>query len=122
MSEDDRLIVDSLLAFGAERLRPEIRTAEGARAVSADVRAAFAELGFEALELPEAAGGAGLGMLSRVRANRALARADAGAAVALDRLGPALYPLLAFGGEAAALRFARPLLDDPAARAVLVVE
>jgi alkylation response protein AidB-like acyl-CoA dehydrogenase len=79
-------------------------------------------MGYERLELPEQLGGAGLGMLSRVLANIALARTDAGAAVALDRLGPALYPLLEFGGEAALGQFATPLLDQPGARAVLVIE
>lgn len=120
--EDDQLIVDTMTTFAAERLRPSLRAAEAARAVAAETRASFGELGFEDLEMPEAAGGAGLGMLTRVLANISLARADAGAAIALDRLGPALYVLQAFGGDEAVARFARPLLASPDARAVLVVE
>jgi alkylation response protein AidB-like acyl-CoA dehydrogenase len=122
VSDDDALILASLDAFAAEQLRPALRASEAARAVAPAVAAAFAELGFERLELAEAMGGAGLGRLTRVRANAALAKADPGAALALDRLGPALYALRELGGEAAVERFALPLLDQPAARALLVVE
>jgi len=120
--EDDQLIVDTMTAFAAEQLRPALRAAEGARAVSPEVRASFGELGFEDLDMPEAAGGAGLGMLTRVLANITLARADAGAAVGLDRVGPALYVLQEFGGDEAVKRFARPVLDAPGARIALIVE
>ncbi len=120
--DDDQLIVDTMTAFAAEQLRPALRSAEAARAVSAEVRASFGELGFEDLDMPEAAGGAGLGMLTRVLANIALARADAGAAIGLDRVGPALYVLQEFGGDEAVKRFARPVLDTPGARIALVIE
>jgi alkylation response protein AidB-like acyl-CoA dehydrogenase len=120
--DDDQLIVDTMTAFAAENLRPALRSAETARAVSAGVRASFGELGFEDLDMPEAAGGAGLGMLTRVLANITLARADAGAAIGLDRVGPALYVLQAFGGDEAVKRFARPVLDTPGARIALVIE
>jgi acyl-CoA dehydrogenase len=122
ITDEDQMIVDALATFAAEQLRPNIRAHEAARAVGPQIAAAFTEMGYERLELPESLGGAGLGMLSRVLANIALAKADAGAAVALDRLGPALYPLVAFGGEDALARFAAPLLDQPGARAVLVIE
>ena len=120
--EDDQLIVDTMTAFAAENLRPALRTAEAAHAVADEVRASFGELGFEDLDIPEAAGGAGLGILTRVLANIGLARADAGAAVGLDRVGPALYVLQAFGGDEAVKRFARPVLDTPGARIALIVE
>ncbi|HEX4198187.1 MAG TPA: acyl-CoA dehydrogenase family protein [Caulobacteraceae bacterium] len=120
--DDDQLIVDTMSAFAAEQLRPALRTAEAAHAVSPPVRASFGELGFEDLDMPEAAGGAGLGMLTRVLANIALARADAGAAIGLDRVGPALHVLRAFGGDDAVARFARPVLDAPGARVALIIE
>jgi len=122
ISDDDQLSLDSLTSFAADELRPNIRAHEAARAVAPKVAAAFGEMGFERLELSENLGGAGLGMLSRVLANASLAKADAGAAIALDRLGPALYALSELGGEAAVARFASPLLDTPGARAVLIVE
>jgi alkylation response protein AidB-like acyl-CoA dehydrogenase len=120
--DDDQLIVDTMTAFAAEQLRPALRGAEAARAVSPEVRASFAELGFEDLDMPEAAGGAGLGLLTRALANITLARADAGAAIGLDRVGPALYVLQSFGGDEAVKRFARPVLDTPGARIALVIE
>jgi alkylation response protein AidB-like acyl-CoA dehydrogenase len=120
--EDDQLIVDTMTVFAAEQLRPALRAAEAAHAVAPEVRASFGELGFEDLDMPEAAGGAGLGMLTRVLANISLARADAGAAVGLDRVGPALYVLKEFGGDQAVQRFARPVLDKPGARIALIVE
>jgi alkylation response protein AidB-like acyl-CoA dehydrogenase len=122
VSDDDQLIWDSLASFAAEQLRPGLRIHEAARAVAAPIAASFGEMGFERLELPESLGGAGLGVTTRVIANIALAKADAGAAIALDRLGPALYALEAFGGEAALTEYVLPLLDAAGARAVLVVE
>jgi alkylation response protein AidB-like acyl-CoA dehydrogenase len=122
VSDEDQLILDSLTGFAAEQLRPNLRAHEAARAVAPAVAATFGEMGFERLELAEDLGGAGLGTLTRVLANVTLARADAGAALALDRLGPALYALGALGGAAALERFALPLLDKPDARAVLIVD
>lgn len=122
IGEDDQLILDSLSSFAAEQLRPHLRAFEAARAVAPQVAAAFGELGFERLQLADDLGGAGLGMLSRVLANITLGRAEAGAALALDRLGPALYALGELGGPAALARFAGPMLDQPGARAVLVVD
>ncbi len=122
IGDDDQLILDSLTGFATEQLRPNLRAFEAARAVSAQVATAFGELGFERLQLAEDLGGAGLGMLTRVLANVALARADAGAALALDRLGPALYALGELGGTAALARFAAPLLDRAGARAVLIID
>jgi alkylation response protein AidB-like acyl-CoA dehydrogenase len=122
ISDDDQLILESLTAFAAEQLRPRLRAAEFDRALGADIVARFAEMGFEALDAPEAIGGGGQGMLTRVLVNKSLATADAGAALALDRLGPAIYVLDAFGGVEALTRFAGPALRKPGARIALIVE
>ena len=74
------------------------------------------------LEIPEAAGGAGLGALARVLVNEELGAADAGAAIALDPIGPALYPLLELGGESALRELVAPLLGNDGARALLVTD
>ena len=96
--ESDQIIAETIGRFAAGELRPRLREFEAARAVSESVRKRFAALGFEALDIAEEAGGAGLGLLARVRANRLLAEADAGAALALDRFAPAIYVIEAFGG------------------------
>lgn len=118
--DDLELLVETARGFAAEELAPRLREAEADRAVAPPVRAAFAHIGLSGLELPEALGGAGLGPLARALVNEELGAADAGAALALDPLGPALYPLLELGGEDALRDLALPLLDRDVARAVLV--
>lgn len=114
------LLIETARSFGEDELRPAMRDHEAARAVAPPVLAAFAQIGLAGLELPESQGGAGLGPLARVLVNEELGGADVGAALALDPLGPALYPLLELGGDEALERFAVPLLSKPGGRAVLV--
>ncbi len=114
------LLVQTTRSFAEDELAPKLRDHEQARCVGPAVRDAFAQIGLAGLELPEALGGAGLGALARVLVNEELAAADAGATLALDPLGPALYALEELGGEAALRELALPLLEDPGRRAVLV--
>jgi alkylation response protein AidB-like acyl-CoA dehydrogenase len=114
------LIVETTRELGRAHLTPSLRDAEAARAVAPAVAARFAETGLAGLELPEALGGAGLGAVARVLVNEELGAADPGAALALDPLGAALYPVLEAGGEAAVREHLAPLLARPGARALLV--
>lgn len=114
------LIVETAGSFGRDELVPRLREHEAARNVSATVRKRFAETGLAGLELPESLGGAGLGAVARALVNEELAAADAGAALALDPLGTALYPLVELGGEEALRELAGPLLGAEGSRAVLV--
>jgi len=118
--EDLELIVETAKTFAKEALTPKLREHEHERAIEPSVVKSYAEMGLAGLELPESLGGAGLGALARVLVNEELAAGDAGAALALDPLGPALYPLLEVGGEEALRNFALPLLGQSGARAVLV--
>jgi len=120
-SESDDIIAETIGRFAVDELRPRLREFEVARSVSKTVRDSYAALGFEALDLPEDAGGAGLGMISRVRINRLLAEADAGAALALDRFAPAVYVIEAFGGIAALKSFGA-MLGRPDIRFALVMD
>jgi alkylation response protein AidB-like acyl-CoA dehydrogenase len=113
------LIQQTAREFAEAELRPRDRQFEKERGVSDDVRRRFDEIGLARVELPERLGGAGLGALARALILEELAAADAGAALALDPLGPALYPLREFGGEKALDRFAVPVLEQPGARAML---
>jgi alkylation response protein AidB-like acyl-CoA dehydrogenase len=88
------LLAETARKLAQDELRPRLREAEAARAVAEPVRAAFAEVGLAGLELPAERDGAGLGALARVIVNEELAAADAGAALALDPYGPALYGAL----------------------------
>jgi alkylation response protein AidB-like acyl-CoA dehydrogenase len=118
--EDLELIVETARSFAVGELFPRLRDHERERAIDPAVRRAWADIGLAGLELPEAAGGAGLGALARVLVNEEIAAGDAGAALALDPLGPALYPLLEVGGDEALRAFALPVLEMQDARAVLV--
>ncbi len=119
--EELALLVETTRSFAAEALTPALREAEQARGVDAGVQATFDEIGLAGLELPEAAGGAALGSLARALVNEELGAADAGAALALDRIGPALYPLAELGGDEAVEAWLAPLLAGDG-RAVLVDE
>jgi alkylation response protein AidB-like acyl-CoA dehydrogenase len=122
LGDDLELIVETAKSFAQDELFPKLREHESGRAVQPTTRKTFAEMGLAGLELPESLGGAGLGALARALVNEELAAGDAGAALALDPLGPALYPLLELGGEEAVRQFALPLLELEGARAVLVSE
>jgi alkylation response protein AidB-like acyl-CoA dehydrogenase len=116
------LLRETTQAFAKERLRPAERIHESNRAVAPDVVRAYRDIGLQELELPEALDGAELGALARVVVLEELAWGDAGAALALDSLGPALYPLLELGGVDAVRELGLPLLETPGSRGVLVWE
>jgi alkylation response protein AidB-like acyl-CoA dehydrogenase len=116
------LIQETARSFAHDHLRPRDREFESARSVASHVQHLYRDVGLASLELPEALGGAGLGALARTLVNEELASADAGAALALDPFGPALYPLMAFGGQDALRAHALPLLERPGARAVLAFD
>jgi alkylation response protein AidB-like acyl-CoA dehydrogenase len=120
LGEDLELIVETARSFATEELLPKLREHESQRSVLPAVRKAYAEMGLAGLELPESLGGAGLGAIARVLVNEEIAAGDAGAALALDPLGPAFYPLLEVGGDAALESFALPLLEQEGARAAFV--
>lgn len=122
LGDDLAMIRDTAERFARDQLAPNMREAERARGLAPELRRRFHELGLSAVELPEELGGAGLGALARAVVLEELAASDAGAAVALDPLGPALYPLIEFGGVAALSEHARPVIEDLEARAVLVFD
>jgi alkylation response protein AidB-like acyl-CoA dehydrogenase len=120
IGEELELLVQTARSFASHELWPRLRSAEGARAVDADVRQTYARTGLGGLELPEALGGAGLGPLARVLVNEELGAADAGAALALDGLGLASSALLELGGEDAVRTWLGPLLEQEHARVSVV--
>jgi alkylation response protein AidB-like acyl-CoA dehydrogenase len=120
--DDFDLIAETARSFATEELLPRLRDHEAARVIEPAVRKQFSEIGLAELELPEALEGAALGAVARALVNEELAAADAGAAIALDPLGAALYPLLSLGGEDALRELACPLLEVDGARALLVAE
>ena len=120
LSEDLTLIQDQVRHFSTNVLRERHREFEERHEIPEPVLKQFADLGLAGLELPESLGGAGLGALAKVPVLEELGAGDPGAALALDGLGAALYPLAELGGTAALAAYAVPLLGNPAARALLV--
>jgi alkylation response protein AidB-like acyl-CoA dehydrogenase len=114
------LLAETARSFAKDHLAGDVREAERERRVGAHARRAFDQIGLAQLEHAEAQGGAGLGPLARALVNEELAAVDVGAALALDRLGPAAYALMECGGPEALEQFGRPLLDAPEGRAVLI--
>jgi alkylation response protein AidB-like acyl-CoA dehydrogenase len=118
--EELGILVETAHSFAGNELAPALRRFETARAVDETARRKFSQIGLSGLEIPESLGGAGLGAVARALVNEELGAADAGAALALDPLGPALYPLLELADESALRELVTPLLEREAARAVLV--
>ena len=98
------LIVETARKLAESELIPRMRDAESARSVDDSLRSAWEEVGLTALDLPVNHDGAGLGMIARTLVNEELGAGDAGAAIALDRFGPAMTTLLEVGGEEAVAR------------------
>lgn len=122
LGDELSLLVETTRQFAAEQLGTRFREAEAARGVEEGVRSAFAGIGLAGLELPESLDGAGLGCLARCLVNEELAVHDAGAAIALDPFGPALYPVLELGNDSAVAELRRLCEAGHAGRAVLVCE
>lgn len=99
--DDLALVAETARKFATEELAPRLREAETNRSVHETVRRLHAEIGLASLELPESLGGAELGLVARALVNEELAAADPGAAIALDPIGPALYPVAELGGISA---------------------
>jgi alkylation response protein AidB-like acyl-CoA dehydrogenase len=116
------LAIETARRFAADELGAHQRDAEQARALPPDRLARADAVGFDRIDWPEDAGGAGLGALGRVLVLEALAGGDPGGTLALTRLGSCAHALLAFGGLAALERFGLPVADSAGARAVLVVD
>jgi acyl-CoA dehydrogenase len=83
LTEDQRIIQETVRKFASDELRPHLRDFERARAIPVGLQKKFHELGLSVLELPEPCGGQGLGTLTAMLVHEELAFGDPGAAVAL---------------------------------------
>lgn len=86
-SEDQRMMQDSVAQFAKSTLAPRVREVERLRGVPEDVRILGHEMGLGFIDVPESAGGQGLGLLTRVILEEELGSADAGAAFGLSGPG-----------------------------------
>ncbi len=84
LTEDQTLVLEAVRALAEGELAPRMRDHEKAGAVPKSLRRVFAEAGMDRARFPEELGGLAIGDATQVLVNEALARADAGAAVALQ--------------------------------------
>jgi alkylation response protein AidB-like acyl-CoA dehydrogenase len=108
LSEDQRLLQDTVREFAAKELRPRARELEKARAVPEGLRRSFHELGLLLVDVPEALGGMGLGAMTQVLAHEELAYGDPGAALALWNVGNLAPALVELGSAEQTRRWLAP--------------
>lgn len=121
LTDEEELIRDTAGDFAGEQLFAHFREYESQGAVPEPLVKTFTETGFPKIEVPERMGGSELSSLAKALVLEALARGDAAATIALDGVGPALYPLMEYGGsDAEAL--AEKLLATLGARGWVVID
>jgi alkylation response protein AidB-like acyl-CoA dehydrogenase len=96
-TEDQKLMVESVAAFARNTLRPRIREFEKERGVSEAVRKTAHELGLGLVALPEAVGGAGLGMMTAALLEEEVAWGEPAAGFAFGGPGAFGFAVLELG-------------------------
>jgi alkylation response protein AidB-like acyl-CoA dehydrogenase len=86
-TEDQKLMVESVSQFAKTTLRPRIREFERERGLPESVRKTAHELGLGLIALPEAVGGAGLGLTTAVLLEEEIAWGDPAAGFAFGGPG-----------------------------------
>ncbi|HVQ26251.1 MAG TPA: acyl-CoA dehydrogenase family protein, partial [Planctomycetota bacterium] len=82
LSDEQEMVRETARKFAVEELRPRLRQLEKA-GIPDELRRRFHELGVSLIDVPEAAGGMGLGATTAALVHEELAFGDPGAAVAL---------------------------------------
>lgn len=113
-TEDQKLMVESVAQFARTVLRPKFRDFEHERALPESVRRTAHELGLGLVALPEAAGGAGLGMTTAVLLEEEVAWGDPAAAFAFGGPGAFGLAVAELGTEAQARAALEPFTTDGA--------
>jgi len=113
-SEELNMIRKTAEDFGRDKIRPENRNAETLGAVPPTLRATYAELGFDLVDVPEAWGGLDLGLVGRTQVAEALAHADAGISMGLSSFGSAHQVLTELAAEDQHEYWAKRFLEEDA--------
>lgn len=113
-TEDETLMQRQVADLASSTLRPKMREHEKARELSAETRAAAFALGLGLSQVPEAAGGAGLGLRTLVQLEEELAAGDPAAAFALAGPGAFATCVSELGDEAQKLSLLAPFAADGA--------
>ena len=84
LSEDERLLRDSVRAFADEQIRPHVREMDEQQAIPRALIDRLFDLGVMGIEIPEALGGAGARFFHAVLVVEALSRVDPSVGVLVD--------------------------------------
>jgi alkylation response protein AidB-like acyl-CoA dehydrogenase len=84
LSEEERLLRDSVLAFARERVAPHVARMDEESRLEPSLLPGLFEMGLMGIEIPEAHGGSGGSFMNAILAVEALARVDASLAVVVD--------------------------------------
>jgi alkylation response protein AidB-like acyl-CoA dehydrogenase len=84
LSEEERLLSDSVLAFARERVAPHVARMDEESKLEPSLLPGLFEMGLMGIEVPESYGGAGGSFMNAILAVEALARVDASLAVVVD--------------------------------------
>ncbi len=107
-TEDELAILEQVKKFSQTELRPRLRECESKREVPGDVMKKFHEMGLSTLDIPQDAGGMGLGMVTSVLVQEELSYGDVGIALSLPGPGYATHAILCLGNEEQKKRFLSP--------------
>ena len=111
-TEDQKLMVESVAQFAKNALRPRIRELEKLRGVPESIRKTAFELGLGLVALPEAVGGAGLGLTTSVLLEEEVAWGDPAAAFAFGGPGAFGLAVLELGTTAQAQAALAPFTSE----------
>ena len=107
-SEDQQLIQSTVRSYSADELRPRLREFERERGLPDDVLVALHDMGVTTLTVPEAAGGAGLSLLTAMIAEEELAFGDTAVPYAMGGPGSFGAVVLELGTPEQQRRFLEP--------------
>lgn len=111
-TEDQKLMVESVAQFARTTLRPKFRDFEKERGLPEAVRRTAHELGLGLVALPEAVGGAGLGLTTAVMLEEEIAWGDPGAGFAFGGPGAFGLAVVALGTTEQAKAALAPFASD----------
>ncbi len=110
-SEEQQIILDTVRAVAAERVRPRAAEIDEKDEFPSDILELFAEQGILAPLVPEQYGGIGLGFGAFAEIIETIATASASAALILIAQADGLLPILHHGSEAQKQKFLPPLVE-----------
>ena len=113
LTEEQDMIRTAAADFSRDHLATAFRQVEKTQHIGNATVAAYHDMGLASVEIPENFGGTALAPLDKSLALEALGAGDAAATIALDGIGPAVYPLLEMATPDTAGAVIRETTENP---------